>query len=1454
MVIVELLGALGVRVDGRPAVLRGPMQAAVLARLVAAGGEVVSADRLIDDLWAGAPPPKAAGSLQAHISHLRRALEPERPARSPARVVVSRAPGYALQLPAAAVDVWHFERLFADAAGHTDPDARHRLLDTALALWRGPAYAACADAAWAAAEITRVTDMRWTAMEQRAQAALDLGRPGDVAATLPRLLHEQPGREEAVRLLALAHYRLGRQLEALAVLRRARTTLHTDFGIDPGPPLRALESAILAHDPSLLPQSAPRMPAGPARGTADPAAPPTIRGASSLPGLEPVLDPVVARPEPHPATPLGAPAPPGPATAQSPVPGQLSIPVLPEQGAATTPGRAVQPGSEYSTPQARDLRIPHAIEAPSAESTSVTAAESPGPPGTFSETIDPPNRSASPSTSSNSRAGSADSTASIGDRPRVHPGAMVGYAAQRAVLHAAAREAARGGARLVWIEGEAGAGKSTLVGSVIGDLSESGWRVAVGSCPEVDGAPAGWAWQQIHDELSYVAAELESTRPTLVTAVWARGEAIGLSYPAPEVAGETSDPAVEQAAVPERGVPSVASDAGVGRPTSSGEPERTRADRNIAGAVRDSGSRSLGGGIDSNRGAAGDTAFGLARTVAGRCAWWGRRQPVVVVVEDVHRADGATLQMLRQVVAWTAGTPVLFAVTVRGSEVRDEIRATSAALAAVTVGRCELGGLDAGSVRAVAEGAGLTGMDEDTVRLVCARTGGNPLFVVELAKLAAAEGDLLGVPPGVRDVLHRRIARLPDAAARMLRLLAVWGEAAEFGVLPLLLDENEDALVDLVDTVVAAGLLRTEGRRIRFGHALIRDAVYSGIPALRRARMHGDALRVAARAAAPDVHALAHHALAGGDAVRPEAALGHVVTAARHSAARRAFAEAAPLWQAALELHALAGHPEDGSDRAAGIAILEARCELVGALAHGGNDAAARSLRHRALTLAEFLDESPSRTTESVLDLPDTTVGASRGDRPDAHAVARARLGRSERSFGPRLSGEPRKPSESAGDPSAPSEPAGPSEPSLSGVPRVETARGSSDPCRSPSPADWEPVSPVLGGTTPPIIAAHLDRIRERADATHLAPDPARDPLACALGSWRAPVIWETRDKRLPDARMIDALRTALARDLTPGDRVRLLTALVFEVEGDDDPLARAAAAEAVLTARALGDAESLCAAINARAFLALGPELWDERESLTAELLAVSTAAGLVEFQAVAHFLACLIACGSNDLLRARAEVERGLECATGGQLNQMLTVLSLFSAVLAVLHGDLDTAERVYAERSAEMIASGTANGPELLLVSGMMLGWARGDLSALAEPLARVYEVAPHAMVYPYVAALLDAGDADRARTVFDAAAPVKRDHYWSVMASFRARAALGLGDGAAIAECYRDMLPRAGTMAGLDTGSVVYGPVDAMLAELATALGDSSAAASHRTRAADVAAAVAAQLALMPPPGR
>ncbi|MGW2313480.1 AfsR/SARP family transcriptional regulator, partial [Actinomadura luteofluorescens] len=107
--VVRVLGAFGAEVAGSAADLGGHRQRSVLARLVAARGRMVPADRLVDDLWAGTAPPRAAGGLQSFVSHLRRALEPDRPPRTPARVLVTEPPGYALRLPDGAVDAWRFD-------------------------------------------------------------------------------------------------------------------------------------------------------------------------------------------------------------------------------------------------------------------------------------------------------------------------------------------------------------------------------------------------------------------------------------------------------------------------------------------------------------------------------------------------------------------------------------------------------------------------------------------------------------------------------------------------------------------------------------------------------------------------------------------------------------------------------------------------------------------------------------------------------------------------------------------------------------------------------------------------------------------------------------------------------------------------------------------------------------------------------------------------------------------------------------------------------------------------------------------------------------------------------------------------------------------------------------------------------------------------------------------------
>src|SRR5688572_6034875 len=126
-------------VGGQPVDLGGPRQRGVLELLLVARGDVVSVDRLIDDLWRGEPPPRATGALQAYVSNLRRALEPDRPPRAPATLLVSVPPGYAVRLPDTAVDAWEFEALVrgssSPAAG--DPHAVRARLERALRLWRG---------------------------------------------------------------------------------------------------------------------------------------------------------------------------------------------------------------------------------------------------------------------------------------------------------------------------------------------------------------------------------------------------------------------------------------------------------------------------------------------------------------------------------------------------------------------------------------------------------------------------------------------------------------------------------------------------------------------------------------------------------------------------------------------------------------------------------------------------------------------------------------------------------------------------------------------------------------------------------------------------------------------------------------------------------------------------------------------------------------------------------------------------------------------------------------------------------------------------------------------------------------------------------------------------------------------------------------------------------------------
>ncbi|WP_330185169.1 AAA family ATPase [Nocardia sp. NBC_01503] len=1177
------------------------MQCAVLGRLVVAGGRVVPTDRLIDDLWSGDPPTKAVAALQVYIHNLRRVFEPERPRRAQSRVIVSESHGYALNLEPEQVDSWHFEQLLhghesamRDPAQRPDAMEQVRVLDAALACWHGNAFESFAGMSWAMQETARLAALRLTAAELRAQAALELNRPAEVVLALRPIFAEHPGREECARLLALAQYRLGQSLDALATVRHSREFLTLEFGVDPGPGLRDLETAILTHS----------------------------------------------------------------VEAETPAPPIVMRRVDPEQAPDSLP----------------------------------------------------------------------DS----------------GYSEQRTALTTAAEAAAAGQVRLVWLSGEAGAGKTTLAATLVTQLAGQSWTTVFGRCPEVEGAPPAWAWAE-------VLTGLDAADPETYT---------------------VSD------------------------------------------------------------------AFTLARRVVRSCRERSGNGPVAIVLEDVHGADAATLQVLRQVVNWLRDRPILIVATLRGTEAGPGVRDTAAALALFTADRIELDGLDLAGTRRAAAAAGLTILDDRTVELLRRRTGGNPLFVRELAKLVAGQGSTDALPDSVRDLLGRRIAQLPAEVIELLRHMSVWGEHSDVNTLAASATHTPDAVIDLIATAEAARLLRTErSGRIAFDHALVRETVYYDIPVLRRARMHWaafellcdrlpsdagttrsvtaidalahsagvsvadtaalpkttgstpaqtdspstvtamDALahsagmpapggppddvdtlhwtaarasataQVAAHAeatgttaetmaetsetAAPpgvDIDALAHHAALGANAETAVRALEFVRAAARRCVQRGMRADAVRRWRSVLTLHELAGHTAPKAAREDRVAVLEARCELVTALAYDGQHLAARAAREQAIELAE-----------------------------------------------------------------------------------------------------------ALGGSA---------------------------FLARAATCWPTPLIWSVHDWHTPDRRIREPLRIALEDPNLPvTTRIRIHVTAVFDQALEDLEATDRSARTASELAAPIPDPDLLCTVLNAQAFAAFargGFLRADDLKRHAGRMLRIATEAELTEFRALAHYLLFRAALADADLVAAADHARRAGEYATDGQLRHLLDAIAPFDMVLELLRGNTDGVELMLAiePAAADQIVANTEAGvleparePNALHIGiAISLAWSREDMSGFLDDLRERAAVKPELFIDGYALALLHSGQEELARQVLAEAAPLA-PQFWSTFSSVRTRLAIALGDRPWARVLYDQLLPYSGTIAGLETGATVLGPMDHRLAELADFLGYPESAAAHRDAADQLLRRLEVDLALL-----
>ena len=218
----------------------------LLAVLALRRGRVVGVDELIDALWGEQLPAAPRNAIQHHVARLRAALGQES--------IVGSSDGYALG--DASIDAVRFEELLAearDALREGDARSAADCIELALALWRGRALQGLPETEWFGAEARRLEALRVDALEERFEAALARGEHRELVSALRATLDENPFRERLWGHLMLALYRGGRQADALETFQEARRVLAEQLGLDPGPELRKLQEAILAHDPAIAP-------------------------------------------------------------------------------------------------------------------------------------------------------------------------------------------------------------------------------------------------------------------------------------------------------------------------------------------------------------------------------------------------------------------------------------------------------------------------------------------------------------------------------------------------------------------------------------------------------------------------------------------------------------------------------------------------------------------------------------------------------------------------------------------------------------------------------------------------------------------------------------------------------------------------------------------------------------------------------------------------------------------------------------------------------------------------------------------------------------------------------------------------------------------------------------------------------------------------------------------------
>lgn len=305
------------------------------------------------------------------------------------------------------------------------------------------------------------------------------------------------------------------------------------------------------------------------------------------------------------------------------------------------------------------------------------------------------------------------------------------------------------------------------------------------------------------------------------------------------------------------------------------------------------------GGAGTTLGAGGADEFALHDAVTLLLVALARTQPVVVVLEDLHWADEASLRLLEFAARHGWYERILLVGTYRDVEVDAGDHPLAAAMAplvarATTV---TLTGLDRDAVAALVAATTGQAPPDAVVDDLHRRTGGNPFFVEQTARLWQSRGAVADVPPGVRDAVERRLALVPDAGREALVTAALLGHDVRRPVLAAALGLAPDAVDAALAEPLAARLVVAgdDGTTVRFVHDLVRETLVAGLDPADARRRHAailDALEAPALADHVSVGDRAHHAHQAGDEVDLDRRVALLQAAARDAAGRMAMEEA----------------------------------------------------------------------------------------------------------------------------------------------------------------------------------------------------------------------------------------------------------------------------------------------------------------------------------------------------------------------------------------------------------------------------------------------------------------------------------------------------------------------------------------------------------------------------------